>query len=547
MVILYIKNTIFFLFILLSIPLYAQNPRTILPLSSPVYTMVDNIYYEAGKAQPDTARPWSYGELEAVLSRINYSNLSKAGKEAYTYIRNTLSWDNALVSDGVFSFDSSLILNPEGFYHIELADSLNEEAQSYQWQHGYEERRSILKIPLEFWYGEKLYMTSVLEAKEEYRTVTSPDTPDVAQNYSNLLFDDVNPRIDLYFPFRAVLSTGGLWWDIFFGRDDLSWGNGQSGNLLLSDYSDFHDLLMVKFRSDTFTFTNVYTVMDRFLPDGTNIIYSAFLGHRLDASFFNGRVGLTVTESVVFANAAGSETLNFVPELIRDLNFLMVFHNWTIPERTNSLMTVEVTVNPWKYFNIYGQLAMDEFTTGYEADRGGGGGPPIFGYLAGLKGVYPLGSGYLSAVGEWVLTNPWLYNRRAAPYYYNTRRYWSLVTDRMEYIAKPLGYEYGPDSIVYFFKTSYQVPGLFCAGFDMTRLVQGECDIGTEWDPVPDTRTPTGIPEKSWILHLEGQYSIRPWITLGADFYWQTVENTSHVQGAARRDIEIAAHVTLKL
>ena len=161
-------------------------------------------------------------------------------------------------------------------------------------------------------------------------------------------------------------------------------------------------------------------------------------------------------ESVTFGN--------FIPELIRDLNYLMVFHNWTIPERTNSLMTVEFTVNPWKYFNVYGQVAMDEFTTEYEADRDGNGGPPIFGYMAGAKGAGPLGSGYLSLVGEWVLTNPWLYNRKSSPYFYNTRRIYSLVTDYWEYIAKPLGYEYGCDSIVYYGEVSYRVPGLWTAG-----------------------------------------------------------------------------------
>lgn len=533
---------LFFLSMISFIPflLFSLSPRTILPLSSPVYEMIDSLFYETGMAQPDTARPWSCGELEAVLSRIDSTRLSEAGKRVYDYIlEEILGGEDALVSKRNFTFDSSIILSPEGFYHFELEDTNGAEPQAYEWNHGYEERQSFLTIPLEFWYGDAFYMTTVLEAKEEHMTVTSPATPDVAQNYFNVLFDDPNPRLDLYFPFRADLSVGGQWWDLFFGRDDLSWGNGVSGNLLLSDYSDFHDFLMFKLRSKNFTFTNLYTVMDKYLPDGSPVTYSAFLGHRLDAVFFDGRLGLAVVESVTFAN--------YLPEIIRDLNYLMVFHNWTIPERTNSLMTVEVTINPWKYFNIYGQLAMDEFTTGYEDERGGNGGPPVFGYMAGLKGAYPLGQGYLSLTGEWVQTSPWLYNRASPPYYYNTRRIYSLVTDNWVYLAKPLGYEYGSDSIVYYFEASYNFPGLFSAGLDITRLLQGETGILAPWDPWQEISTPSGIPEQSWIIHLTGTYDPFPFLSVGADLSWSSTQNSGHVSGAIRKDIEIAAHVSVKL
>ena len=535
-----------FLFLLFSIQFYlfSQNPRTILPVSSPVYQMIDNIYYESGFAQPETARPWSYSELSSTLDRIDFFSLSKAGKEAYGYIQGIVNWDEPLVADGNFSFDSGINLTPEGFYHFEIEDSLEEPPEAYDWNHGYEERKSFLTIPLEFWYGNSLYMISQIEVKEEYRTVTSPSTPDVAGNYFNVLFDDPNPRLDLYFPFRAVLSLGGDWWDIYFGRDDLSWGNGVSGNLMLSDYSDFYDFLELKTRSKIFTFTSIYSVMDKYLPnedrfDGETTPYSAFMSHRLEARFLDGKIQAAVNESVTFSN--------YLPEIIRDLNYLMIFHNWTIPERTNSLMSFELSINPWKYMNIYGQLAMDEFATKYETDRDGGGGPPIWGYLAGIKGAYPVDSGYLSFVGEWAQTSPWLYNRRTDPYFYNTRRYWSLVTDTFEYVTKPLGYEYGSDSIVYYFRAKYSMPGLFSAGMDLTRLLKGETDIGNEWDPQIEDVTPTGTPEKKWILHLFGEYMPFSFLSVGADFYWSDSENADHIIGAVQKNIELAGFISLNL
>ena len=37
-------------------------------------------------------------------------------------------------------------------------------------------------------------------------------------------------------------------------------------------------------------------------------------------------------------------------EMIRDLNFLMVYHNWNTQGKVNSMLSLEMSVNPWKYF-----------------------------------------------------------------------------------------------------------------------------------------------------------------------------------------------------
>ncbi len=516
----------------------AQNMRTVLPVSSDLYRLIDNLYYESGLAQPETARPWTYQEVKDSLSKVHYRKLSEAGKQAYDNIQEFIEKDELLVNEDNYQFNTDLILTPEGFYHFELEDTEEEAAQSYEWNHGYDERSSFLDIPLEFWFAESLYMIMDIEVKEEYRTVTSPDTEDVAYNYSNLIFDDPSPRIDIYAPFRAVSSFGGEWWDIYFGRDQLSWGNGLSGNLMLSDYSTYYDFLQMKFRSENFTFTSVYSVLEPFSYDDTSIDYAAFMGHRFEARFWDGRVQAAIAESVTFDEDYS---------LIHDSNYLMIFHNWLDTERCNSLLSAEVSINPWKYFNIYGQVAMDEFATEYESDRDGGGGPPVFGYMAGGKGAYPLGDGYLSYGAEWVLTSPWMYNRKASPYYYNVRRYWSLVTDQYEYITKPIGYKYGPDSIVWYLTFKYDVQNKYSVGIDYTYLQQGEKMITDSWAPASDDITPTGTVEASHIFNLYGTYKMFEFLSFGADFYWSVINNYNHIESAERNDIEIAAHVIFTL
>ncbi len=516
----------------------AMNGKTVIPVSSELYTIVDDLYHEAGKVPPNFARPWNADEMSTIVSSIDPTLLSETGRAALLYVRNELSNTGALVNEGEFSFDSSPSATVETFFHIPITASTEEAPGAYEWIYGYEERQPFLQIPLEFWYGQSFYMTSVLETREEYRAITSASSPGVADNHLNVLFDDPNIRLDLYFPFRALLSTGGDWWSFLMGRDKLSWGGGVSGNLMLSDYSDFYDFVWLSFFSHSFKMTNVYIVTDHFLPDGSDANFSGFIGHRFEMRFFE-RLKLAVNESVTFANLP--------PELPRDLNFLMVFHNWTDPTRFNSLLSIEIEYTPWRYFNLYGHVAMDEFTTGYEAERGGGGGPPIYGYLAGVKGAYPLGAGYLDGAFEWAQTSPWLYNRRAPPYFYNVRRYWSLVTDKMEFITKPFGYEYGPDVSLLYLTASYSVPGSYKAGMDVTRSLKGEKDAGSPWDPAPGDAPPTGVPEKKWIVGLNGSWQPLSYLEIGAGLNWSYTANPGHQEGERRSDLEIWAFVSVKL
>ncbi len=516
----------------------AYNGKTIIPVSSDLYTIVDNLYQESGKVTPNDARPWTIDEMAAAGSAINPSVLSESGRSALRFLKEELTGDEPAFSEEAFSFDSSPSLTVESFFHLPLSDTTGSQPQSYEWIHGYEERQPFLSIPLEFWYGDSLYMTSELAAKEEHLTVTSPSTPDVAQNYFNVLLDDPNIRIDLYFPFRAVLATGGKWWNFFAGRDQLSWGGAVSGNLMLSDYSDFYDYVGLSFFTPSFKMTNVYIATDRFLADGTEIGFSGFIGHRLEMRFFE-RLKFVVNESVTYSS--------YTPELPRDLNYLMVFHNWMSPERFNSLLSVELEVVPWRYFTLYGHLAMDEFAVQYELDREGGGGPPIYGYVAGVKGAYPLGGGYLNGAFEWVQTSPWLYNRRASPYFYNTRRYWSLTTDQMEYITKPFGYEYGPDTIVYLVSASYNVPGSWSGEIDIKRIIQGEQYAGSTWDPAPGDAPPTGTPEKKWIITASGAWQPFRFLSVGGGLNWSYTVNPTHLHGERRSDLEVTAFASAGL
>ena len=235
--------------------------------------------------------------------------------------------------------------------------------------------------------------------------------------------------------------------------------------------------------------------------------------------------------------------------LIKDLNPMMIFHNWGRGDRANSLLSIELDVNPWRYINIYGQVAVDELTLSIEQERlGGYRVATALGKLAGLEFTYPLGPGYLSLIGEYVVIDPWMYNRDGAPYWTNVRKITkSAIQTDPYHVLKPFGYETGPDSIVGFVALKYAIFDFLTCQLDVKFITKGEKELDSAYDPVLGEQTPTGIPENKRILHFHIEFS--PWFFLevGSDLYWINILNSGHVPGAQQDDLEWAAFVKLKI
>jgi len=512
---------------LVTSPLAAQNNQRLLDVEAADYKLLDALFMEQGLAVPNSARPWSIQELRAELERIAPGNLSEAGLVAYRHLLTSFSFQE---TENNLAANISAIVSPEGFGRLHLGGYEQVAGESYPWLHGYEERSSFLELPLELWVGDGFYAVVNAELKEEHATVRD------SANAFNIILDDPSARVDLYFPFKAYGSVGGPGWSLRFGRDSISWGNGQTGNMVLSDYSDFYDHAAVALFGPKLKFSSVYAVMDSFDPRTfADTTYAALMVHRLDIRAHD-RLNLALTEAVTFGNME--------PELLRDLNPFMIFHNWTIPERTNSLFSVEFNFTPWRWFETYGQVALDEFATKYETDNEGGGGPAVLGWLAGIRGVWPLGPGYIQAGIESATTSPWLYNRRAYPYFYNVRRYWSLAENRFEYIVKPLGYEYGPDAVIWSGKTSWISPGGPSVNMDILLLTKGETDIDDAWAPAADDAAPSGeYPESTLAIQLDTTFPVLSWLDVGAGLTYAARRNLNHQPDLQSDDLEFFARV----
>jgi hypothetical protein len=547
--------------ILAGVPAAAQNGQTIVPTDDPFYTRLRSLYLEQGRSPPSTATPYSADEAQRALARIRPDQLSQAGREVYESLLEHLGSRVLYHEDGFLAFNAGLEVSLEAYLNTNeeqvSPDAWAQRSDAYDlWQHGYEERLPFLTIPLEAWIGGGFYAAAELTARTERRAFI-PRTEDQRLNPTNVPVD--LRSLDLYLPFRTFLSLGGSHWNLQFGRDRISWGYGSSGNMAVSGIADFHDFLRFSTYWSIFKFTAAYIVAEPWLTPAESSMwkdeeragwypnrneeYKAFYGHRLEARFFD-RVNLSLTELIVFGNK--------YPELLKDLNPIMIFHNWYYEERANDSMALEIEVNPWKMLTLYGQYYMDDFQTPYELEEGSGGRPGAAGYIAGVHGVFPLWKGYLSGVGEWALTDPWLYNRwHPLTKFTHRRRLWSyLPPDGYYYVDKPLGYRHGPDANVWYASIGYDAPQLFGVSLNYTELHKGEITTETLYEvsrEASQLATPTGVVERQQVLHFAGKARVVGDVWAGGHVYWIRRANAGHQAGMTSGDVELAVFLKASL
>ncbi|MEW5814196.1 MAG: capsule assembly Wzi family protein [Spirochaetota bacterium] len=524
------KQLCAFFLLLIPVLLYSQNNQKIISIDSEVYNELETLYLEQGYALPSQSRPWSADQFDKAIEVLDPAKLSPAGRTTLEHIRSALKPRLLLHDKKLLGFNTALNTNLEVYIRSNPAKTT--------WEHGYEERLPLLTVPFELWLFNGFYADLEITLKEEYRAISEDP-----KNYTNI------PRkltyFDLYFPFTAFFSLGGNHWNIQFGRDRVDWGNGNTGNMMISSFVDFYDFLKFDTYWKNFKFISLYAILDPWTKPGEETageLYKAFFGHRLEFSFLK-RFSIAVAEAMIFGGKYPS---------LRDFNPLMIFHNWYITEYGNSMMTIEVNVNPYKWVNLYLQYAMDEFQTPYEEEQGAGGRSAANGILGGLKGALPLGKGHLGFNAELAKTDPWLYNRTPPLTKYTARRMiWSFILpDGYEWVDKPLGYRYGPDAIVQNYSLNYSIAGFFTTGISFQIRDHGEMSIDTPFATgreAQSLKTPTGILETTRVLKLGGEIFPFRFLSIGSNLYWINTTNSGHVAGVTENDIEWITFIKFRL
>ncbi|GAB1432775.1 hypothetical protein MASR2M29_14000 [Spirochaetota bacterium] len=496
--------------------LFAANEQKIYPLDSELYQVISYLYIGQGLALPSTAGPYSADELNKMLSRINPDTLDPVSKRFYQQIYDELNRDHKAV---IFGFETAL----EAYLHSNTKDFIHES----DWVFGYAERKPLLSITLETRLNNNIYGFSEFRLSPTKYTDYDEGTGELISSYfgsqifgSNLFFLPPGKIMDLdmSFPFRAFGAFGGDGWSVQLGRDKLSWGPGTTGNFMLDDHLRYHNMgrftsytknfkysLVTSFfphpkqyypeKESDFNVAGVLDTRERWQGQILDGLYM-FLGHRLEGRLFNDKVGLAISESIMYQSEENLLDL-------RILNPAMFYHNYYIRANANSLLAFELDYSPIPYLNIYGQFAVDEFAMIGEPAPGKdkNAHPSAFAYMLGAKTAMPMFNGFFSGGLEFVKTDPFLYLRYGKNdpqklgewginYIAAIREYYA--GGHMVYDEDFIGYPFGPDAIVLNANAAYKELGKWNLAANMFYMWHGTHDKWTLWDYVqPDGETGT--------------------------------------------------------
>jgi hypothetical protein len=536
------------------------NRQEVIPVDDPAYRYLDLLLLETGLPQPSSFRPYTAEEFNEYIDLIPLDRLSGPGRELLELLIDRLHPRMLVNSAGGLGFSSSLQTSLE-YYTKADAES------DYIFSRG--DRLPMLSFPLELWFFDSVYANATFTLAEDYRltsgrwepiTYTAGETsPAPAQaNHWNWFSPETNLlELDWYFPFRALISVGGPHWHLTYGRDSMDVGNGSTGNLLLSDFPDSYDSIILSTNWRFFKGTTAYVYFEPWLTPSDQarlasgeyfmrlrdygLPYKALMLHQLEIRPLVNyprlpQVGFFASEAIMF----GSQ----YPQ-IRDFNPFMIFHNWFEYERSNDSFLVGFNLVPIPGVELYGEYFLNEFDTSYE---GGGNFPGAAGWLGGVRGMYAAPFGVFSGYAEYVLTDPLLYNRyHPLLKFVSRRRIWSYIEpDQMIYVDKPIGYYTGPDTQLVSVGVSYELPPRVEAHVAYSYINKGEKGTESPYAETPGEETPTGTPWRTHVLDLSADYTPLPMVTVGGSVYLVFDSNLEHQPGLSRSDIQAAVHVTLR-
>jgi len=247
--------------------------------------------------------------------------------------------------------------------------------------------------------------------------------------------------------------------------------------------------------------------------------FTMLLAHRLEFSFFNDKMGLALSEAVVYKTK--ENTLNLAA-----INPFGFFHNEYIRGLANSIITAEIDVNPFGYVDFYVQLAIDEIALGETMQPDPGAYPNALGYMLGARAAFPLKDEFIVETSlEAAFTDPFLYlrgldgvtNSSIAGYShgYGYDAIFKNLNNGGDYKRMSLGYQYGGDAIVLNFTSSLEYIGHWSVFFNSMYMWHGNKRIDSQWSAYGKngqndliTILSGDVIERTFILSTGGKYNI---------------------------------------
>lgn len=551
-------------------PLAADNAQTLIPAGHWVYDAVRDIFSEAGYTAFYTDAPMPQAELELHLSEIDYDALSVYGKTQYDRIYAYVTRKPLSIGSGVVSAGLELALTPELYYKTN---------PDIDWSFRYHYKDDIAVLPLFLAVSDVLFIESDMFFGKNYWAAREP------YNWNNFPFTFIAepPYLDyntseFFFPRRAYMSVGfdiedTAFFNLQIGRNPFSIGMTQNKSIILSDVfeTDGYARFSIFSPNIKYTLTAVQADVEKYL----------YLHHIQFRLFKKLQLGLI---EGAYVNA---------PFELRFLNPLAIMHQFAFwnsyPDsginNCSAYFAFTFDYTPVRYLRIYGLYAQNELQLPQESLSTSGKSYPLsLGFQLGAETTVPFKDhGAWHAAVEGVYTMPWLYVKHTPDS--------SLIRFRNDnlyptsaLITSWIGTPFGPDSIAASAKLGYEVPGKWSVSLAYLWLAQGENAFaenlffrdGEKLDPdehhdpdkgdddryYPPTyvkddpdraieeankRTPSGTPQYTNQIQLEGSYSFTENIALAARITYTIVINDDNIDGKFEQGAEFAVSCRFKL
>lgn len=591
-----------------------NNMQKIYPTTSDEYKAISYLYLIQGHSLPSTTGPWSADELAKMLEVLDYSALDDTQKAVYdtvkdsVYARPKADWNKVGFNfNGSFNLEGYIHTNTDGTARAVKSgerDITEKAFQGNHWIYSEKDQKPTLNFELESFVTDRFYALfqgTVANSWHSNETYTEElGVSKISTNILGLKHLKFNlAYFDGNWPYRAFLSTGGENWNLQIGRDRLSWGPGESGNLSVSDNMPWQNFAKLTSYTEDFK----YTFLTSFYPhpinywdnqtmgvadprwhgmknsywnDGASGAFrglSMYIGHRFELRFLKDKFTFVATEGLMYM----SEDNSIDPRALNPLNFN---HNNYIARNSNSTLTLEFNYTPFKGINVYGEWIVDEIAfpgiekAPSETNRTN---PTAMGLLFGVKGAFTIGKGLFHASAEFAKTDPYLYLRDGVGNtnsagndngYYGINyvvaiRNWSSVGAGISYDEYFLGYTYGPDAVVANVKAGWTTSDLkLSIEGSFFFMAHGTHDQWTKWTPVGgdenyqyDKASPTikhttynakytdyaerNSVEKTTVLGVNVTYKATSWLNLLAQADLVSIRNYGNKEGVNEKDFQL--------
>lgn len=535
-----------------------RGGQTLVPAGHYLYDAVQALELETGLVLLTDYAPLSIEEFRAVLTHIDYEELSECGKANYDSILsyfNDLNWS---LNASVVSVGIEPEVNPEVF--VKTDDNI-------PWVRDRFERRNFIELPVQIAAGDYAFINVDIDVTLNKTALTE------SGNYANVPYS--GETFDINFPHNAYFSAGTkisdtAGFNLKLGNFRQSFGRAATGSVILSEYLTDTTTLELKVYSECVDYAASIVEL--------NTRRYMYL-HKID-----------IRPAKKFSISLLEGCLPYGGLDLKFMNPAMIFHGyaaWKDYQETGSdvgsYFGAKFNVITGKYVRIYGLFSMTQFQTPMElsSDETDPANlvPNAMGFQLGAESYIPVNKGQLHFNLEGYYGQPYLY--------INDNPNWSFVRTYKENFNgsntfyEYVGAKYGPDTVACDFKAEYEVPQKWNLGMKYLFLARGELSSPDIFKAIgwggnnfscskenciknwvyPNTDgkggythktgreyvAPTGTPELVHVFSIKGEYHCSKWASVFMQPAVAFVTNAGHKENTFNTGFECTVGAQFRL